>query len=289
MMVRIHPIECNRGDAVNMRDNSLDRLIGLKPMETQPTRGMVTLVGAGPGDWELLTLKAYRALQSADVVLYDHLVSDEVLRFLPPSAERIYVGKESSRHTMPQEQISEVMIALSLQGRRVLRLKGGDGYIFGRGGEEAQALAAANIPFEVIPGITSAQGASASCGIPLTHRDHSRTLIFATGHLRENHQVDLDWEMLARPKQTVVIYMGIGTLPTIVAQLLAHGLAPDTPAALIERATTARERCVTGTIATLPQLAVSEHVQPPALIVIGHVVSLREVLQATSEAGLTSA
>lgn len=272
-----------------MRDNSLDRLIGLRPMKSQPMLGMVTLVGAGPGDWELLTLKAYRALQSADVVLFDHLVSDEVLRFLPPSAERIYVGKESSRHTMPQEKISEVMIGLSRQGRRVLRLKGGDGYIFGRGGEEAQALAAADIPFEVIPGITSAQGASASCGIPLTHRDHSRTLIFATGHLRENHQVELDWEMLARPKQTVVIYMGIGTLPIIAEQLIAHGLAPNTPAALIERATTAQERCVTGTIATLPQLAIAEHVQPPALIVIGHVVSLREVLQAASIAGHSSA
>lgn len=190
---------------------------------------------------------------------------------------------------MPQDQISEVMITLSLQGRRVLRLKGGDGYIFGRGGEETEALAAADIPFEVIPGITSAQGASASCGIPLTHRDHSRTLIFATGHLRENHQVELDWEMLARPMQTVVIYMGIGTLPIIVEQLLAHGLAPTTPAALIERATTTQERCITGTIEALPQLAISEHVQPPALIVIGHVVSLREVLQSTRVSNQQSA
>lgn len=272
-----------------MRDSNLDRLIGSGPFETQPRPGLVTLVGAGPGDWELLTLKAFRVLQSAEVVLYDHLVSDEVLRLVPASAQRIYVGKESSRHTMSQEKIGEAMIGLARQGRRVLRLKGGDGYIFGRGGEEAQALAAAGIPFEVIPGITSAQGASASCGIPLTHRDHSRTLIFATGHLRENHQVDLDWQMLARPRQTVVIYMGIGTLPIIVAQLLAHGLGPDTPAALIERATTAQERCLTGTIATLPQLAIAQHVQPPALIVIGHVVSLREVLESASIAGQGSA
>lgn len=240
--------------------------------------GTVTLIGAGPGDPELLTLKAYRALQSAEVVLYDHLVSEEILGFVPKTAQLIYVGKESSRHSMPQDQIGETLVALARQGRRVIRLKGGDGYIFGRGGEEAQALAEAGIAFRVIPGITSAQGAAASAGIPLTHRDHARTLIFVTGHLRENKQVDLDWEVLSRPNQTVVIYMGIGTLPIISRQLVAHGLAADTPAALIERATTPQERCVTGTIGTLAELAVSERIQPPALIVIGQVVRLRETL-----------
>lgn len=240
--------------------------------------GTVTLIGAGPGDPELLTLKAYRALQAAEVVLYDNLVSQEVLTFIPRNTERIYVGKESSRHSMPQEKIGETLIALARCGRQVVRLKGGDGYIFGRGGEEAQALAAADIPFLVIPGITSAQGAAASVGIPLTHRDYARALIFATGHLRENKRVDLDWEMLARANQTVVIYMGIGTLSVISSELVAHGLSPDTPAALIERATTKEERCVVGTIKSLPELAIQEQIKPPALIVIGEVVGLRKTL-----------
>lgn len=252
------------GETMNMRENGLS--------------GKVTLIGAGPGDPDLLTLKAYRALQSAEVVLYDHLVSQDVMKFLPSNAELVYVGKESSRHSMPQEQIGQTLVALAKTGRNVIRLKGGDGYIFGRGGEEAQALAQANIAFTVIPGITSAQGAAASAGIPLTHRDHSRALIFATGHLRENKQVDLDWEMLARPNQTVVIYMGIGTLPIICKELIAHGLAASTPAALIERATTDAERCVVGCIQALPDLAVEEAIKPPALIVIGEVVSLRETL-----------
>lgn len=249
---------------MNMRDNGLS--------------GKVTLIGAGPGDPDLLTLKAYRALQSAEVVLYDHLVSQEIMKFLPHNAELIYVGKESSRHSMPQEEIGKTLVAMAKSGRNVIRLKGGDGYIFGRGGEEAQALALANIAFTVIPGITSAQGAAASVGIPLTHRDYSRALIFATGHLRENKQVDLDWDTLARPNQTLVIYMGIGTLPMICKQLIAHGLAPNTPAALIERATTQAERCVVGSVQSLPDLAIEQAIKPPALIVIGEVVGLRETL-----------
>ena len=199
----------------------------------------VTLVGAGPGDPELLTLKAHKALQQATLVLHDHLVSDEVMAFVPAHAQRIYVGKECARHTLSQDAIIERMVALARSGRPLLRLKGGDGYIFGRGGEEAQALAEAGIPFDVIPGLSAAQGAAASAGIPLTHRDHAGTLVFTTGHLRENsenHEVDLDWPMLARPRQTVVIYMGVGTLPVICRQLLAHGLPADTPAALVERA-----------------------------------------------------
>lgn len=267
---------------MNVRDSGLtNRWLGLEGAPSQDRGlGCVTLIGAGPGDPDLLTLKAYRALQSADVVLYDNLVSKDILGFVPPTAELIYVGKESSRHSMPQEQIGETLVSLAQSGRRVIRLKGGDGYIFGRGGEEAQALAQAHIPFSVIPGITSAQGAAASTGIPLTHRDHSRALIFATGHLRENKQVDLDWEMLSRPNQTVVIYMGIGTLPIISRELMAHGLPADTPAALIERATTAQERCVVGSIGNLAELAKQEGIQPPALIVIGHVVSVRETLMA---------
>lgn len=162
--------------------------------------GHVTLVGAGPGDPELLTRKAYRALQTATLVLYDHLVGPAVLDCIAPGAERIYVGKESSRHTLPQEQIIELMVRLARSGRNVVRLKGGDGYIFGRGGEEVQALAEAGIGFDVVPGITAAQGAGASVGIPLTHRDHACTLVFATGHLREDRTVGLDWELLARPQ-----------------------------------------------------------------------------------------
>lgn len=247
---------------------------------TTPTvpAATVTLMGAGPGDPELLTVKAVRALQSAELLLYDHLVSEEVLGLAPETAERIYVGKEASHHTMPQEAIGALMVQLARQGRRVLRIKGGDGYIFGRGGEEAQVLAAAGVPFCVIPGITAAQGAAASCGIPLTHRDHARALILTTGHLKENRQVDLDWTMLARPQQTVVIYMGLGTLPIICEQLIAHGLPASTPAALIERATMPEQRCLTGTLGDLPAIAKSLGVKPPTLIVIGDVVSLHATL-----------
>lgn len=241
--------------------------------------GLVTLVGAGPGDPELLTLKAVRALQAANLVLYDHLVSPAVLDFLPPDADRVYVGKESSRHTLPQASIIELMVRLARSGRAVLRLKGGDGYIFGRGGEEAQALAAEGIPFTVVPGLTAAQGAAASVGIPLTHRDHACSLVLTTGHLRDNTGLDMDWPMLARARQTVVLYMGVNNLPEICRQLVAHGLQADTPAALVEKATLPEERCITGTLADLPALAVSHGVKPPALIMVGGVVSLRAQLQ----------
>jgi uroporphyrin-III C-methyltransferase len=251
------------------------------PQPGAPCLGHVTLVGAGPGDADLLTVKAVRALQSASLVLVDQLVSPEVLSLLPPEAERIDVGKKASHHTLPQDQIIELMLHHARSGRALLRLKGGDGYIFGRGGEEAQALAEAGIPFSVIPGLSAAQGAAASVGIPLTHRDHAGTLIFTTGHLRESRQLDLDWATLARPRQTVVIYMGVGTLPLICAQLIAHGLAARTPAAVVENATRTNERCITGSVAELPGLAVAHNVQAPALIVIGEVVSLRAVLAQT--------
>ena len=240
--------------------------------------GTVTLVGAGPGDPELLTVKAVKALQAARLVLYDHLVSPAVLEHLSPDAERIYVGKESSRHTLPQASIIELMVQLARSGRSLLRLKGGDGYIFGRGGEEAQALAAEGIPFTVVPGLTAAQGAAASVGIPLTHRDHACSLVLATGHLRDGQGLDMDWAMLARPRQTVVLYMGVNNLPEICRQLIAHGLSPQTPAALVEKATLPEERCITGTLAELPALALRHQVRPPALIMIGGVVSVRAQL-----------
>lgn len=248
----------------------------------------VTLVGAGPGDPELLTLKAVKALQSAKLVLYDHLVSPGVLDFLPPDADRVYVGKESSCHTLPQASIIELMIRLARSGRPVLRLKGGDGYIFGRGGEEAQALAAAGIAFTVIPGLTAAQGAAASMGIPLTHRDHACALVLATGHMRENQTMTLDWPMLARPRQTVVLYMGVNNLAEICHQLIHHGLAADTPAALVEKATLPGERCITGTLAQLPALARDHGVKPPALIMVGQVVGLRAQLMPQTNAAQTA-
>ena len=263
-----------------------DKLSACLPAQqvgTAPAR--VTLMGAGPGDPELLTIKALRALESAELLLYDHLVSDAILALAPASTERRYVGKEASRHTLPQDEIGKLMVKLAREGRRVLRIKGGDGYIFGRGGEEAQALAAASVPFSVIPGITAAQGAAAAAGIPLTHRDHSRALVLATGHLQDNRVVDLDWEMLARPNQTVVIYMGLGTLPIICEQLIAHGLPASTPAALIERATQPEQRCVTGTLGDLPALARSTGVKPPTLIMIGDVVSLHGELAPALLAG----
>lgn len=240
--------------------------------------GCVTLVGAGPGDPDLLTVKAARVLRDATLVLYDHLVGEQVLALVPDSAERIYVGKESSRHTLPQEDIIELMCRLARSGRPLVRLKGGDCYIFGRGGEEAIGLASAGIPFDVVPGITAAQAAGACAGIPLTHRDHAGTLVLATGHLRGDNDTALDWPLLARPRQTVVFYMGVATLPTICAQLTAHGLPPATPAAIVERASLPDQRCLTGTLASLPSLAASQGVKAPALIIVGEVVALQPAL-----------
>lgn len=239
--------------------------------------GRVTLVGAGPGDPELLTLKAARVLASASLVLYDHLVSNDVLAHVPATAQLIYVGKQSRNHTLPQEGIMELMVRLAQAGQSLVRLKGGDPYIFGRGGEEAEALVAAGIACDTVPGISAAQGAAAAMGMPLTHRDHAAMLVFATGHLQGpdgDRTVALDWAALARPRQTVVIYMGVGTLPIISAQLIAHGMPPGTPAALIERATLPEQRRVVGSVQTLPDLAVQHQIQAPALIVIGATVAL---------------
>lgn len=246
--------------------------------------GKVTLVGAGPGDPDLLTVKAARALQTASLVLHDQLVSAEVIALLPTSAECISVGKAAGQHSMPQPTITALMLRLAKSGRPVLRLKGGDPYIFGRGGEEAQALADAGIPFEVIPGISAAQGAAALAGMPLTHRDHACSLVLTTGHLRDERGeadergLDLDWDLLARPHQTVVVYMGVGALATICNELVAHGLPAHTPAATIERATRVDQRATVGTLATLPALAAQQGVKAPALIFIGGVVGLHASL-----------
>ena len=237
----------------------------------------VYIIGAGPGDPELLTVRAARAIAAALLVLYDHLVSRQVLDLLPADADLVYVGKESSHHTMPQEGIVDLMVRLAKSGRPVLRLKGGDPYIFGRGGEEAQALAAAGVPFEVIPGISAAQGAAASVGIPLTHRDHAARVTWVTGHLRAGSRdvLDLDWPALARPGQTLVVYMGVASLPVLSAQLIRHGLPGDTPAAAIERATLPEQRTLIATLQALPALAREQSLRAPALIIIGSVVSLQ--------------
>ena len=251
----------------------------LHPVEA-PRPALVTLVGAGPGDPELLTVKAARAIAAAKIVLYDRLVSAPVLALIPRDAQRIDVGKESARLTLPQEAIIELMLRLAKSGRPVLRLKGGDPYIFGRGGEEAEALAAAGVPFAVIPGISAAQGAAAAVGIPLTHRDHAARVVWITGHLRAGaaDALDLDWPSLARPGQTIVVYMGLTALPLICARLIHHGLDAHTPAALVERATLPGQRTLVGTLQSLPALAQGSSVGSPALILIGSVVGMQAVL-----------
>lgn len=240
--------------------------------------GKVFLVGAGPGDPELLTLRAARLLQQADVVVYDNLVSAGVIALIPGHVEKIYVGKQKDRHTLPQDGINQLLVGLAQEGKQVIRLKGGDPFIFGRGGEELEVLAQQGIAFEVVPGITAASGISCYAGIPLTHRDHAQTCLFTTGHLKDG-SLDLDWQALTRPRQTVVIYMGLGALPEIARQMLAYGMAPDTPAAIIEKGTTPEQRVIVGTLQDLPQQVLTSELRSPSLIIIGHVVSLHKELQ----------
>lgn len=244
---------------------------------THPACGTVYLVGGGPGDPELLTLKAVRLLSQADAVVYDNLVSAAVLAHSNPAAERIYVGKKAGNHSLPQIDINQLLVDLARQGKSVVRLKGGDPYIFGRGGEEAEALYDAGIRFEVVPGVTSAAGAAAYAGIPLTHRDHAQSCFLVTGHLKDE-SCNLDWPTLARAGQTLVIYMGLTSLPEISQQLIAHGMPPDTPAACIRRASLPDQKTVTGTIASLPAIVVEQAIKPPALLIIGSVVSLHNKL-----------
>ena len=237
------------------------------------TTGRVALVGAGPGDPELITLKGARLMQAADVVIYDNLVSPGIIDLSPPTAERIFVGKKAGQHTLPQEAICQLLVDKALEGKFVVRLKGGDPFVFGRGGEEVDALLAACIPVEIVPGVTAALGAAASLGFPLTHRDHAQSCVFVTGHLKE-HTVDLNWRALALPNQTLVIYMGITGLDTISHELQAAGLPGDTPAALIYRATWPNQRIYPCSLATLMHTAHGNKVKPPALIVIGNVLRL---------------
>ncbi|MCD9531548.1 siroheme synthase CysG [Photobacterium carnosum] len=240
-----------------------------------PLVGQVALIGAGPGDAGLLTLRGLQLMQQADVVLYDYLVSDEVMALVRRDAELVCVGKKAGFHSVPQEQTNRLIVEYAQQGKRVVRLKGGDPFVFGRGAEELEVLAEAGIDFQVVPGITAAAGATAYAGIPLTHRDYVQTAMFITGHLKPDGK-QLDWSTLARGNQTLVIYMGLMKSSHIQQQLLDHGRAPDTPIAIIERGTQATQKVLTGQLHELADLA--QHAASPSLIVVGEVVKLSHKL-----------
>ena len=239
--------------------------------------GHVYLVGTGPGDPDLLTVKALRIMGACDVVLHDNLVTPGIMDLVRPEARRIYVGKRRADHAMRQEDIGALLVTLARQGLRVLRLKAGDPFVFGRGGEEIEKLAREGVAFDVVPGITAALGVAAYAGIPLTHRDYAQSCVFATGN-RSDGSLDLDWDGLARPRQTIVIYMGFQNLPEICARLVEHGLAACTPAAIVQQGATPNQRVVTGDLGSLPALAAAAGLHPPTLIIVGDVVRLRERL-----------
>jgi uroporphyrin-III C-methyltransferase / precorrin-2 dehydrogenase / sirohydrochlorin ferrochelatase len=240
-------------------------------------QGKVYIVGAGPGDPELLTLRALRLMNEADAVVYDQLVGEGILALVPDRAERIYAGKKSGNHSLPQDELNKLLVGLARRGRKVLRLKGGDPFVFGRGGEESQFLAEHGVPFEIIPGVTSASGAACYAGIPLTHRDYAQACIFVTGHAKKGG-CELDWSMLARPAQTVVIYMGLGQIREICAGLIEHGRSPDTPVAVVEHATTDAQRVILGTLRTIAGKCTRRKVRTPSLIIVGEVVDLHDKL-----------
>ena len=242
------------------------------------TNSCVYLVGAGPGDPELLTRKAYRVLENADAVVYDRLVSQEIVDIVPPGCTRIFVGKASGNHILPQDEINELLAKLAHTNRSVVRLKGGDPYIFGRGSEEAMHLARHNVRFEVIPGITAAAGISAATGIPLTHRGIATGLRFVTGHGKGDEELDLDWRSLADSSTTLVIYMGLAKLPELSRRLIEAGLSPDTPALAVANGTTLKQRQCLSTLEQLPYALGDLDFTPPVLCLIGRVVSLAHEL-----------
>jgi uroporphyrin-III C-methyltransferase/precorrin-2 dehydrogenase/sirohydrochlorin ferrochelatase len=259
------------GTSPGEASDSMQRSIRAQPRAAR--HGSVALVGAGPGDPELLTLKALRLIRSADAIVYDRLVAPAIVELADARAQRIYVGKARNRHTLTQDAIGALLVRLAREGKRVVRLKGGDPFIFGRGGEEMETLAAHGIACEVVPGVSAANGVAAYTGIPLTHRDIARSCVFVTGQLHDG-TMDLDWPALARPRQTIVVYMGTLALPLLCRELIAHGLPPGTPAAIVQQGTTANQRVVVGTLATLPRHAAAARLAPPTLIVVGDVVRL---------------
>jgi uroporphyrin-III C-methyltransferase / precorrin-2 dehydrogenase / sirohydrochlorin ferrochelatase len=249
----------------------------LDEASTEKPKGEVFLVGGGPGDPDLLTFRALRLMQQCDVCVYDKLVSPEVMELVRRDAELIYVGKARDQHTMPQEQINDLLARLALDGKRVLRLKGGDPFIFGRGGEEIETLMQHGVPFQVVPGITAANGVSSYAGIPLTHRDYAQACLFITGHLKDG-SVNLDWEAMTRPNQTIVVYMGLIGLAEICKQLIIRGVSANMPVAVIQQGTTQNQRVVTSILSNIAEQVTIAQIKPPCLIIIGEVVLLREKL-----------
>ena len=249
----------------------------LQQADKHISNGEVYLLGAGPGDPDLLTLRAFRLLQQADVVLYDALVSDQIMALVPDTAERIYVGKRRANHSVPQHGINQLLVEHAQLGKRVARLKGGDPFIFGRGGEEIETLAAHSVPFQVVPGITAASGCSAYAGIPLTHRDYAQAVHLVTGQLQDG-RIALDWPKLAVENQTLVFYMGLKSLPVICQQLIAHGMDPNMPAALVEKGTTQDQRVIVSDLSNMPEVMTRETVMSPSLFIVGRVVNLHNKL-----------
>jgi uroporphyrin-III C-methyltransferase/precorrin-2 dehydrogenase/sirohydrochlorin ferrochelatase len=241
------------------------------------SEGEVYLVGAGPGDPDLVTFRALRLLQQADVIVYDRLVSKEILELARRDAEQIYVGKERDFHSLPQEDINHLLARLAKEGKRVLRLKGGDPFIFGRGGEEIDTLAAEGVNFQVVPGITAAAGCSSYAGIPLTHRDYAQSVIFVTGHLKDG-SINLNWNVLSQADQTVVFYMGLKGVKTICEQLVAHGAPGDRPVALVQKGTQQSQKVFIGTLETMPGIVDNSNIEPPTIIIVGNVVNLHKTL-----------
>lgn len=245
------------------------------PSNKQPfISGEVALVGAGPGDPDLLTLQAYRFIQQAEVAIYDRLVSPEIMNLLPEQCEKIYVGKKQADHRVPQDGINQLLVDYAHKNKKVVRLKGGDPFVFGRGSEEAQFILDNNIACHIVPGMTAASACTSYAGIPLTHRQVAQSCRFITGNVQNNGELDLPWHTLSNKKQTVVFYMGIKSLPIISKQLIKAGRAPDTPAALIHKGTNPDQKVYKGTVETLEDIVVRHNVKPPTLIVIGDVVNI---------------
>ncbi|MCG8426767.1 MAG: siroheme synthase CysG [Chromatiales bacterium] len=251
--------------------------LALESTEPASTIGEVYLVGGGPGDPDLVSFRALRLMQQADVVVYDRLVAQPILDMTRRDADRIYVGKERDQHAMRQEEINQLLVKLAKEGKRVIRLKGGDPFIFGRGGEEIDTLSAEGVPFQVVPAVTAASGCAAYSGIPLTHRDYAQSVTFVTGHLKDG-TMNLNWEQLAHAHQTIVFYMGLHGLPVIVKELIGHGVSPDMPIALVQQGTTEHQRVFTGTLSTIEEIVTRERPKPPTLIIVGEVVELQEKL-----------